>query len=87
MKYFPGSALASKKRLNQKISVRETKKILYIKSNAYKNKASCNCTKSQTFSNSCAQNHHDLLAKIVEEVNGTKCGELCCYKHWALVVV
>jgi hypothetical protein len=24
------------------------------------------------------------LAKIVEEVDGTKCGELCCYKHWAL---
>ena len=44
-----------------------------------------NCTKSQTFSNSCAQNHHDLLAKIVGVVNGTKCGQLCCYKHWALV--
>ena len=29
----------------------------------------------------------DLLAKIVEEVDGTKCGELCCYKHWALVFV
>ena len=24
------------------------------------------CTKSQTFSNSCAQNRHDLLAKIIE---------------------
>ena len=34
------------------------------------------CLKNQTFSN--------LLAKIVEEVDGTKCGELCCYKHWAL---
>ena len=42
------------------------------------------CTKSQTFSNSCAQNRHDLLAKIVGEVDGTKCGELCCYKHWTL---
>ena len=43
------------------------------------------CLKSQTFSNSCAQNRHDLLAKIVGEVDGTKYGELCCYKHWALV--
>ena len=43
------------------------------------------CLKSQTFSNSCAQNRHDLLAKIVGEVDGTKCGELCCYKRWALV--
>jgi hypothetical protein len=37
--------------------------------------------KNQTFSHSCAQNR---LAKIVGEVNGTKCGELCCYKHLAL---
>ena len=43
------------------------------------------CAIPKTFSNSCAQNHHDLLAKIVGEVDGTKCGELCCYKHWALV--
>ena len=43
------------------------------------------CLKSQTFSNSCAQNRHDLLAKIVGEVDGTKCGKLCFYKHWALV--
>ena len=43
------------------------------------------CLKSRTFSNSCAQNRHDLLAKIVGEVDGTKCGELCCYKHLALV--
>ena len=41
-----------------------------------------NCTKSQTFSNSCAQNRHDLLAKIVWEVDGTKCGELWC---WTLI--
>ena len=32
---------------------------------------------AQTFSNSCAQNRHDLLAKIVGEGDGTKCGELC----------
>ena len=43
------------------------------------------CAIPKTFSNSCAQNHHDLLAKIVGEVDGTKCGELCCYKHWTLV--
>ena len=30
--------------------------------------------KVKTFSNSCAQNHHDHLAKIVGEVDGTKCG-------------
>ena len=42
------------------------------------------CLKSQTFSNSFAQNRHDLLAKIVREVDGNKCGKLCCYKHWAL---
>ena len=30
------------------------------------------CLKSQTFSNLCAQNRHDLLAKIVVEVDGTK---------------
>ena len=45
------------------------------------------CTKSQVFSIYCAQNHHDLLAKIVKEVDGTKRGELCCYKHWALVLI
>ena len=32
------------------------------------------CLKSHTFSNSCAKNRHDLLAKIVGEVDGTKCG-------------
>ena len=26
----------------------------------------------------------DLLAKMFEEVNGTKCGELCFYKLWAV---
>ena len=30
------------------------------------------------------QNRHDLLEKTVREVYGTKCGELCCYKHWTL---
>jgi hypothetical protein len=28
-------------------------------------------TKSQTFSDSCAQNRHDLLAKIGEHIDGT----------------
>ena len=39
------------------------------------------------FSNSCAQNRHDILAKIVREVDGTKWGELCCYKHWTLGII
>ena len=30
------------------------------------------CLKSRIFSNFCAQNRHDLLAKIVGEVDGTK---------------
>ena len=34
------------------------------------------CLKSQTFSNSCAKNRHDLLSKIVGEVDGTKCGKI-----------
>ena len=29
------------------------------------------CLKSQTFSDSCAQNRHDLLAKIGEHIDGT----------------
>ena len=45
----------------------------------------CNVLKNQTFFNSCAENRHDLLAKIGREVDGTKCGEVCCYKHLALV--
>ena len=37
------------------------------------------CLKGQTFSNSCAQNSHDLLTKIVGEVDGTK--------YWTLIIV
>ena len=33
------------------------------------------CTKSQTFSNSCAQNRHSLLAKIVQHIDGTSGAE------------
>ena len=36
------------------------------------------CLKSQTFSDSCAKNRHDLLAKTVQHIDGTYCGELCC---------
>ena len=42
------------------------------------------CLKSQTFSDTCARNRRDLVAKIVKHIDGTYCGELCCYKHWAL---
>ena len=34
------------------------------------------CTKSQTFSNSCAQNRHDLLAKIGKHIYGTSGPEI-----------
>ena len=37
--------------------------------------SSIDCTKSQTFSNSCAQNRHSLLAKIVQHINGTSGAE------------
>ena len=33
------------------------------------------CLKSQTFSDSCAENRHDLLAKIVQHINGTSAAE------------
>ena len=36
------------------------------------------CLKSQTFSNSCAQNRHDFLAKIVEHIDGTSGAERGC---------
>ena len=32
-------------------------------------------------------NGGDLLENIVGEVDGTKCGELCCCKYWALVLL
>ena len=44
------------------------------------------CLKCQTFSDSCAHNHHDLLAKIVQHIDGTYCGELCCSRQEALVL-
>ena len=40
---------------------------------------------SQTFSNSCAQNRHDLLAKIVEHIDGTSGAERGCNTDWTLV--
>ena len=43
------------------------------------------CLKSQTFSDSCAQNRHSLLAKMVQHIDGTYCGELCCSRPAALV--
>ena len=43
------------------------------------------CTKSQTFSNSCAQNRHDLLAKIVKHIDGTSGAEHGCNMDWTLV--
>ena len=43
------------------------------------------CLKSQTFSDSCAKNRHDLLAKTVQHFYGTYCGELCCSRPAALV--
>ena len=43
--------------------------------------------KSQTFSNSCAQNRHDLLAKIAEHIDGTSGAERGCNTDWTLEVV
>ena len=40
--------------------------------------------KSQTFSNSCAQNRHDLLAKIVKHIDGTSGAERGCNTDWTL---
>ena len=42
------------------------------------------CLKSQTFSDSCAQNRHDLLAKIVEHSDGTSGAERGCNTDWSL---
>ena len=33
------------------------------------------CLKSQTFSDSCAQNRHSLLAKMVQHIDGTRRAE------------
>ena len=41
--------------------------------------------KSQTFSNSCAQNCHDYLAKIGEHIDGTSGAKCGCNKDWTLV--
>ena len=41
--------------------------------------------KKSDISDSCAQNRHDLLAKIVQHIDGTYCGELCCSRPAALV--
>ena len=45
------------------------------------------CAKSQTFSNSCAQNCHDLLAKIGEHIDGTSGAERGCNTDWTLVPI
>ena len=42
------------------------------------------CLKSQTFSDSCAQNCHDLLAKIGEHIDGTSGAERGCNMDWTL---
>ena len=36
-------------------------------------------------SNSCAQNRHDLLAKIVEHIDGTSGDERGCNTDWTLI--
>ena len=42
------------------------------------------CLKSQTFSDSCAQNCYDLLAKIVKHIDGTSGAERDCNTDWTL---
>ena len=42
--------------------------------------------KVRYFFNSCAQNHHDLLAKIVEHINGTSGAKRGCNTNWNLPV-
>ena len=42
------------------------------------------CLKSQTFSDSCGQNCHDLLAKIGEHIDGTSGAERVCNTDWTL---
>ena len=44
------------------------------------------CLKSQTFSNSYAQNRHDLLAKIVKHIDGTSGAERGCNTDWTLAL-
>ena len=40
--------------------------------------------KVKTFSNSCAQNRHDLLAKIGKHIDGTSSAERGCNTDWTL---
>ena len=43
------------------------------------------CLKSQTFSDSCAQNRYDLLAKVVKHIDGTSGAKRGCNTDWTLV--